>query len=77
MTVARTTEITALSPESFDAAVNEGLERAKRTLRRVREAWIKDQTIVLDEEDGSITGYQVRMAVTFVLEEGPEATAGA
>ena len=77
MSVASTTEITALSPESFDAAVNEGLNRAKQSLRRVREAWIKDQAIVLDEEDGSITGYQVRLSVSFVLEEGPEATTGA
>ncbi len=67
MTVARTTEISAVSPESFEAAINEGLERAKRTLRQVREAWIKDQTIVLDE-DGSVAGYRVRMVITFVLE---------
>lgn len=67
MSVARTTEISATSPESFEAAINEGLERAKQTLRHVREAWIKDQTVVLDE-DGSITGYRVHMAVTFVLE---------
>jgi len=68
MGVARTTEITAVSPESFDEAMNVGLERAKQTLRRVREAWVKDQTILLDEEDGSITGYRVRLSVTFVLE---------
>ena len=67
MSVARTTEITAVHPESFEAAINEGLERAKRTLRQVREAWIKDQTIVLDE-DGSVAGYRVRMIITFVLE---------
>ena len=68
MSVARTTEITAVSPESFDEAMTLGLNRAKQTLRRVREAWVKDQTILLDEEDGSITGYQVRLSVTFVLE---------
>jgi flavin-binding protein dodecin len=67
MSVARTTEISAVSPESFEAAINEGLERAKRTLRQVREAWIKDQAIVLDE-DGSVAGYRVRMVITFVLE---------
>ena len=67
MTVARTTEISAVSPESFEAAINEGLERAKRTLRQVQEAWIKDQAIVLGE-DGSVAGYRVRMIITFVLE---------
>src|SRR5215203_1098195 len=29
---------------------------------------IPHQIILLDEEDGSITGYQVRLSVTFVLE---------
>lgn len=65
--VARTTEITAVSPESFDAAIAVGLERAKRTLRQVREVWVQDQVIVLDDE-GNIAGYRVRLAVTFVLE---------
>ncbi len=67
MSVARTTEISADSPESFEAAINEGLERATRTLRQVREAWIKDQAIVLDE-DGSVAGYRVRLVITFILE---------
>jgi flavin-binding protein dodecin len=67
MSVARTTEISADSPGSFEAAINEGLERATQTLRQVREAWIKDQAIVLDE-DGSVAGYRVRMIITFVLE---------
>jgi len=67
MSVARTTELSAVSPESFEAAINEGLQRAKETLRQVREAWIKDQVIVLDE-DGGVAGYRVRMSITFVLE---------
>ncbi len=67
MTVARTTEISAVSPESFEAAINVGLERAQRTLRQVREVWVKDQIIELDE-DGNVAGYRVRLVITFVLE---------
>ncbi len=67
MTVARTTELSAVSPESFDAAINVGLERAQRTLRQVREVWVKDQIIELDE-DGNVAGYRVRLVITFVLE---------
>ncbi len=67
MSVARVTEISALSPESFEAAIQEGIERATSTLRGVRSAWIKDMNVVL--EDGRISGYEVRLAVTFVLEE--------
>ena len=67
MTVARTTEISAVSPESFEAAINVGLERAQRTLRQVREVWVKDQIIELDE-NGNVAGYRVRLVITFVLE---------
>ncbi len=67
MSVARVTEISAISPESFEAAINEGISRATSTLRGVQSAWVKDMNVVL--EDGRVSGYQVNMAVTFVLEE--------
>ncbi len=67
MSVARVTEISAISPESFEAAINEGIKRATSTLRGVQSAWVKDMNIVL--EDGRVRGYEVRLAVTFVLEE--------
>ena len=74
MSVARVTEISSVSPESFEAAIQEGIARATSTLRGVQGAWIKDMNIVL--EDGRISGYQVRLALTFVIEESPEATTG-
>ncbi len=67
MSVARVTEISATNPESFEAAVNEAVNRATSTLRNVEGAWVKDQTVVI--ENGSIIGYKVNMAVTFVLED--------
>jgi flavin-binding protein dodecin len=41
MSVARVTEISARSTQSFEAAINEGIERANQTLRNVRSAWIR------------------------------------
>jgi flavin-binding protein dodecin len=35
MTVASVTEISVASPESFEAAIREGIERATKTLRNV------------------------------------------
>ena len=66
MAVARVTEISATSAQSFEDAIRQGLERATRTLRGVTSAWIKDQRVKL--EDGRIAEYQVNMEVTFVLE---------
>ena len=65
--VARVTEISALSEKSFEDAVKVGISRAGETLRGLRSAWIKEQEVQLSES-GDITGYKVNMLVTFVLE---------
>ena len=67
MAIARVTEISATSTESFEAAIKQGLERANQTLRNVRSAWIKEQQVRI--EGGTITEYQVNMLVTFILDE--------
>lgn len=66
MSVARVTEISSTSEVSFEDAVRQGLERANSTLRNVKSAWIKEQSVALD--GGNITHFQVNMMVTFVLE---------
>ena len=66
-TVARVTTITARSPESFDAAIREGIARSHATLRNVSGAWVKEQKVECD--DGTITSYQVVLEVTFVLDD--------
>jgi flavin-binding protein dodecin len=66
MSVARVTEITASSPKSFDAAMQDGLKRATQTLKNVTAAWIASQEVLL--KDGKVVEYRVRMKVTFILE---------
>ncbi len=67
MTVARVTELSATSQESFEDAVNEAINRATKTLRGVEGAWVKDMNVLIS--DGQITGYKVNLAVTFQLED--------
>ena len=50
--VARVTTITARSPESFEAALKEGIARAHATLRNVSGAWVKEQKVECDPPDG-------------------------
>ena len=69
-TVARVIELSATSEESFEDAVNQGVERATGTLRNVEGAWIKDMNVLI--ENNEIAAYKVNMAVTFVLEEGEQ-----
>ena len=67
MSVAKVTEIISESSNSFDDAVARGVERASRTLKNVKGAWVNDQNVVV--ENGRITAYRVAMKVTFVLED--------
>ena len=69
-TVARVIELSATSENSFEDAINQGVERATSTLRNVESAWIKDKNVLI--ENNEIAAYKVNMAVTFVLEEGEQ-----
>ena len=64
--VARVTTITTRSETSFEDAIRTGVERASQTLRHISGAWVKDQTVTIEE--GKIVGWQVVLEVTFVLE---------
>jgi flavin-binding protein dodecin len=65
--VAKVTEIIASSTKSFDDAINKGIERANKTLKNVKGAWVAGQKVTVDK--GSIKEYRVTMRVTFVLED--------
>ena len=63
--VARVTEISARSDESFEVAIEAGIDRATETLRNVTSAWVKEQQVKV--EGGRVVEYQVNLLVTFVL----------
>jgi flavin-binding protein dodecin len=65
MSVAKVTEITSNSKKSFEDAVENGIDRANKTLKNITSAWVADQSVSV--EDGKITSYNVRMKVTFIL----------
>lgn len=67
MTVARITEISSVSGKSFQDAILQGVERANKTLKNVKGAWVKDQEVTID--GGKVTGYKVILKVTFILAE--------
>ena len=48
MSVARVTEIISDSPKSFQDAIEIGISRANKTLKNIEGAWVKDQSIILD-----------------------------
>ena len=70
MSIARITEISSTSAKSFEDAIQSGVARATQTLRNVRSAWVKEQSIRI--ENGKIAEYQVNLMITFVLDEGDQ-----
>ena len=70
MSVARITEISSTSTKSFEDAIQKGIERATKTIRNVRSAWVKEQQIKIEKD--SISEYQVNLMITFVLDPGDQ-----
>jgi flavin-binding protein dodecin len=66
MSVAKTIELSAESPDGFEDAVRVGIAKAGETLHNIEGAYVKEQKAVVT--DGQISGYRVHMQVTFVLD---------
>ena len=66
MSVARITEIIATG-KSYDEAVENGVERAEKTLKNVKSTWVSDHSVSVKGE--KIDSHRVRLKVTFVLED--------
>ena len=67
MSVAKVTEISSSSATSFEDAIADGIDRANKTLDKVKGAWISEMKV--DVKDGKVTAYRVNMKVTFVLKD--------
>jgi len=67
LSIAKISEISSTSTESFEDAIQQGIARATKTLRDVRSVWIKEQHVRV--ENGRLSEYQVNMMVTFVLDD--------
>ena len=67
MTIARITEISSSSNNSFEDAVQNGVERACKTLKNVSSAWVKDQEVKI--KNGKVETYVVKLKISFVLND--------
>jgi dodecin len=67
MPVAKVTELSCSSNDSFEDAIRQGVARATKTLRGVRSAWVKEQRVNIGQ-DGTLE-FQANILVTFILED--------
>jgi dodecin len=66
MAVARVTKIIGSSPRSWQAAADEAVKRANKTLRGVTGIHVIEQKAHV--EKGKITEYRTTIEVTFILD---------
>lgn len=67
MSIAKVTEVISSSKKSFDDAVENGIERASKTLKGISGAWVADQKVTV--KDGKIDEYRVVLKISFVLDD--------
>lgn len=65
MSVAKTSEITASSSNSFEDAIQKGVRKMSETVNNIEGAWIKEQKVVVKK--GEVAEYRVTMKVTFIV----------
>ena len=73
MSVAKVIEISSTSQQSFEDAIKRGIARATSSLRGVQSAWVKEQTVSV--ENGQINGYRVNLMITFLMDDVEDAGA--
>ena len=66
--VYRVTEVIGVSSESWEAAARNAVETAGKSVRDLRIAEVLRQDVSI--ENGSITNYRVRLAISFKYEAG-------
>ena len=66
--VYRVTEVIGVSTESWEAAARAAVATAAKTVRDLRVAEVVRQDLTI--ENGQVTGYRVRLAISFKYESG-------
>ena len=66
MSVAKVIELSARSTQSFEQAIKDAIDKAGETVQNIEGAWVKEQKVVV--ENGEISGYDVNLKITFVVD---------
>jgi dodecin len=67
MSIVKMVELSSQSPDSWEEATRQAVERAARTLRNIRSVWVKEFEAVVENEQ--VTQFRVILKIAFQLEE--------
>ena len=63
MAVMKVIEVMGDSKKSFEDAINQAVEDAAKSVKGIKSAWVKDQSVVV--KDGKVASYRVVVKITF------------
>jgi flavin-binding protein dodecin len=67
MSIVRSIEVIAQSPNGFDEACRDAIREASQTLRGIQSFWIKNAECIV--ENDQITMFRVNGKISFLVEE--------
>lgn len=67
MSVTKVIELSASSSKGIEDAVRHGLEKASKTVKNVKGAWINDIKVSTDK-DGGVKEWRVNMRINFEVD---------
>ncbi|HMR43302.1 MAG TPA: dodecin family protein [Saprospiraceae bacterium] len=66
MAVMKVIEIMSDSPKSWEDATEKGIEKASKSIKNIRSAWVQSQSVTVN--DGKVTGYRINLKLSFEVE---------
>ena len=71
MSIVKMVELSSQSPDSWEDATRQAVERASRTVRNICSVWVKEFEAVV--ENDQVTQFRVILKIAFQLDEGANA----
>jgi hypothetical protein len=66
MSVVKFLELSAQSPQGYEDAIKQAVERASSSLRGIQSVWVKEFEAVV--ENDKVTQFRVNVKISFLLE---------
>ena len=70
MSIAKVTEISSASTESFEDAIRQGIKRAAKTVHGMQSAWVDEEKVVI--RDDNVAEWRVNLKVSVVLDDAAD-----
>jgi dodecin len=64
MAVMKVIELLSESDKSWEDATRKGIEKASKSIKGIRSAWVQSQSVTLNES-GAIASYRVNLKLSF------------